>query len=141
MESELFGHEKGAFTGAVERKIGKFEAAGEGTIFLDEIGDMSIDLQMKLLRVLQEREFYRVGGNKLIPVKARFITATNKNLAEEVEKENFRKDLFFRINVIHIAIPPLRDRRSDIPMLFHHFVRKYSQDNHNNLLIPWLPER
>ena len=126
IESELFGHEKGAFTGAIDNKDGKFEAAGNGVIFLDEIGDMSLDMQKKLLRVLQEREFYRVGSNSLIPVKARFITATNKNLENQIKKEKFRQDLFYRLNVMHISIPPLRERGEDILLLFHHFVHKYS---------------
>jgi len=127
LESELFGHEKGAFTGAGERKKGKLEVAGSGTIFLDEISEISKELQVKLLRVLQEREFYRVGGNKLIKVKARFITSSNRNIEQEVTRGNFRKDLFYRLNVMHINVPPLRDRASDIPLLFDYFIRKYSE--------------
>lgn len=127
LESELFGHEKGAFTDAKERKIGKFEAAGEGTIFLDEIGEMTANLQRKLLRVLQEREFYRVGGNKLISVKARFVTATNLDLKSVLREGSFRKDLYYRLNVMYIHLPPLNKRREDIPLLFDHFIRKYSR--------------
>ncbi|MDE5417627.1 sigma-54 dependent transcriptional regulator [Labilibaculum sp. DW002] len=126
LESELFGYEKGAFTGAVERRIGKLEAAGSGTIFLDEISEITKELQVKLLRVLQEREFYRVGGNQLIQVKTRFIASSNRNLEHEVAKGNFRKDLFYRLNVMYINVPPLRDRASDIPLLFDYFIRKYS---------------
>ncbi len=124
IESELFGHEKGAFTGAIETKKGKFEAAGGGTIFLDEIGDMSMELQAKLLRVLQEMKIERVGGTELIPVDVRVIAATNKNLQEEVAKGSFRDDLFFRLNVIVIDIPPLRERKEDIPPLIDHFKKK-----------------
>jgi len=127
LESELFGYEKGAFTGAGERRVGKLEAAGSGTIFLDEISEITKELQVKLLRVLQEREFYRVGGNQLIQVKARFIASSNRNLEQEVAKGNFRKDLFYRLNVMHINVPPLRERASDIPLLFDYFVRKYSK--------------
>ncbi|KKK85451.1 hypothetical protein LCGC14_2773170, partial [marine sediment metagenome] len=126
LETELFGYEKGAFTDASQRQSGKFEAAKEGTIFLDEIGDMPLNLQQKLLRVLQEREFYRVGGNNLLPVRARFIAATNKNLADEVETGNFRQDLFYRLNVITINLPSLREREDDISLLLHHFIGKYS---------------
>lgn len=126
IESELFGHEKGSFTDAIEKKIGKFEFAKSGTIFLDEIGDISPNVQKKLLRVLQEREFNRVGGNKSITVKARFITATNKKLAEEIAKGNFRQDLYYRLNVIHIELPSLRERGEDVMLLFNHFVRKYA---------------
>ena len=126
IESELFGHEKGAFTGAVHSKKGKFEMADGGTIFLDEIGDMSLDLQAKLLRVLQEMKIERVGGNKLIPVDVRVLAATNKNLQEEVSNGAFRNDLFFRLNVIVIDIPPLREREKDIPPLIDHFQKKLS---------------
>ncbi len=124
LESELFGYEKGAFTDAKERHIGKFESAGEGTIFLDEIGDMSMDLQIKLLRVIQEREFYRVGGNKLIKLKARFTAATNKDLESSIKIHEFREDLYYRLNVISIFLPPLRDKKDDIPLLLNHFVHK-----------------
>ncbi|RJP66791.1 MAG: sigma-54-dependent Fis family transcriptional regulator [Candidatus Abyssobacteria bacterium SURF_17] len=127
IESELFGHEKGAFTGAIQMKKGKFELADGGTIFLDEIGDMSLDLQAKLLRVLQEMKIERVGGTELMPVDVRVIAATNKNLEQEVAKGNFREDLFFRLNVIVIEVPPLRERREDIPQLIDHFKKKLSE--------------
>ncbi len=127
IESELFGHEKGAFTGAVQKKQGKFELADGGTIFLDEIGDMSLELQAKLLRVLQEMQIERVGGTGLIPVDVRVLAATNKNLEEEVASGNFRDDLFFRLNVIVIDIPPLRARKKDIPPLIDYFQKKLSQ--------------
>ncbi|MGE0084719.1 MAG: sigma-54 interaction domain-containing protein [Desulfococcaceae bacterium] len=120
-ESELFGHEKGAFTGATAQKIGKFEHAHEGTLFLDEIGDMPLETQAKLLRVLQEREFERVGGNKTIKVDVRFIAATNKNLPQMIKDGTFREDLFFRINVFIINLPPLRERKEDIPLMAEHF--------------------
>ncbi len=128
IESELFGHEKGAFTGAIQMKKGKFELADGGTIFLDEIGDMSLDLQAKLLRVLQEMKIERVGGTELISIDVRVIAATNKNLEEEVAKGNFREDLFFRLNVILIDIPPLRERVEDIPPLIDHFKTKLSEE-------------
>ncbi len=127
LESELFGHEKGAFTGAGDRKIGKFEAARRGTIFLDEIGTLTPPLQQKLLRVLQEREFERVGGIESHPVEARFIAATNLDLASEVQRKKFREDLFFRLNVIAIHLPPLRERAGDIPLLASHFLAKYNE--------------
>ncbi len=123
-ESELFGHEKGSFTGATSQKIGKFELANGGTLFLDEIGDMPLNTQAKMLRVLQEREFERVGGNKTIKVDVRFIAATNKDLRAMVEEQTFREDLFFRLNVFTLRIPPLRERRDDIPALVEHFCRK-----------------
>jgi transcriptional regulator with GAF, ATPase, and Fis domain len=123
-ESELFGHERGAFTGAMARKIGKFELAHEGTLFLDEIGDMPLETQAKMLRVLQEREFERVGGTKTIKVDVRFIAATNKNLKKMVEEGRFREDLFFRLNVFFLSLPPLRERRDDIPVLVKHFLEK-----------------
>jgi DNA-binding NtrC family response regulator len=132
IESELFGHEKGAFTGAASSKKGKFEVADGGTIFLDEIGDMSFELQAKLLRVLQEMKIERVGGNTLIPVSVRVLAATNKNLEEEVARGNFRDDLFFRLNVVVIDIPPLRDRKEDIPPLIDHFKKKLSQKFQRN---------
>ncbi len=126
-ESELFGHEKGAFTGASQKtKLGKFELADKGTILLDEIGELSMDLQVKLLRVLQEKKFYRVGGEKEISVDVRVIAATNKNLEEEVTKGNFREDLFYRLNVANINIPPLRERKDDIPLLAYSFVDEFS---------------
>lgn len=126
LESELFGYEKGAFTGARDRKSGKFELAGKGTIFLDEIGTLSPFLQQKLLRVLQEREFERVGGNDPLAVQARFIAATNQDLATEVKNKSFREDLFFRLNVAVVHLPPLRERREDIPLLAKYFLVKYN---------------
>jgi transcriptional regulator with GAF, ATPase, and Fis domain len=122
LESELFGHEKGSFTGATSQKIGKFELANGGTIFLDEIGDMPLATQAKLLRVLQEKEFERVGGNQTIRVDVRFIAATNKNLMEMVKQGTFREDLYYRLNVFSIYLPPLRERREDIPLLTVHFL-------------------
>ena len=127
LESELFGHEKGAFTGAQYRKKGKFEIAEGGTVFLDEIGDISLKTQTDLLRVLQEREIVRVGGNQPIKVDFRCVAATNKNLELLVEEGKFRPDLFYRLNVFRIELPPLRERREDIPLLVDHFVRKFSQ--------------
>jgi DNA-binding NtrC family response regulator len=127
LESELFGHEKGAFTGAATKRIGKFELADGGTVFLDEIGEMSQSTQAKILRVLQEREFERVGGNELIKVNIRLISATNKNLEDEVRKGNFREDLFYRISVYPIKLPPLRDRKEDIPLLTAHFIKRYNK--------------
>lgn len=129
LESELFGHERGAFTGAISKKIGKFETASQGTIFLDEIGDMSLDLQVKLLRVLENREFMRVGGSDLIRLNSRFLFATNKNLEEAVEKGEFREDLYYRINVVSLNIPPLRERREDIPLLANHYLGVFSEAN------------
>src|SRR5271165_760717 len=127
LESELFGHEKGAFTGAQYRKKGKFEIAEGGTVFLDEIGDISLKTQTDLLRVLQEREITRVGGNQTIKVDFRVVAATNKNLEQLIEEGKFRPDLFYRLNVFHIEIPPLRARREDIPLLVDHFVSKFSR--------------
>lgn len=124
LESELFGHEKGAFTGAVERRIGKFELADGGTLFLDEIGDMSPSAQAKLLRVLQEGEIQRLGSNKIIKVNVRVVAATNKTLEQEVEKGNFRQDLYYRIRVLELVLPPLRERRSDIPVLAQYFLEQ-----------------
>ncbi|MGO9647350.1 MAG: sigma-54-dependent transcriptional regulator [Terriglobales bacterium] len=126
LESELFGHEKGAFTGAQYRKKGKFEIAEGGTVFLDEIGDITLKTQTDLLRVLQEREITRVGGNQIIKVDFRCIAATNKNLETLIEEGKFRPDLFYRLNVFRIELPPLRNRRDDIPVLVEHFVRKFS---------------
>ena len=124
LESELFGHEKGAFTGATAQKIGKFELANGGTIFLDEIGDMPLATQAKLLRVLQEKEFERVGGNQTIRVDVRFIAATNKNVMEMVRRGTFREDLYYRLNVFSVQLPPLRDRKEDIPILAAHFLER-----------------
>jgi two-component system response regulator HydG len=126
LESELFGHEKGAFTGAQYRKKGKFEIAEGGTVFLDEIGDISLKTQTDLLRVLQEREITRVGGNQVIKVDFRCVAATNKKLDLMIEEGTFRPDLFYRLNVFHIELPPLRERREDIPLLADHFVRKFA---------------
>jgi two-component system nitrogen regulation response regulator NtrX len=128
IESELFGHEKGSFTGAFERKKGKFELADEGTLFLDEVGDMSLTTQSKVLRVIETQEFQRVGGSKSIKVDVRIIAATNKDLLEEVKKGNFREDLFFRLNVIPINVPPLRDRKEDIPALVDYFLEYFAAE-------------
>ncbi len=128
LESELFGYEKGAFTGANERKIGKFEQASGGTLFLDEIGDMPFDLQSKLLRVLQEKEITRTGGNTSISVDVRIVAATNQNLEEQVRTRHFREDLYYRLNVVPINIPPLRERRSDIPLLVDYFIPRTQQE-------------
>jgi two-component system nitrogen regulation response regulator NtrX len=129
IESELFGHEKGSFTGATDRQIGKFEQADKGTIFLDEIGDMSLKTQAKVLRVLQEQELERLGSNRVIKVEVRVIAATNKNLEEEIDKNTFREDLFYRLNVVPIHVPALRDRRDDIPALVRHFADLFARDN------------
>lgn len=126
LESELFGHEKGAFTGATVLNRGKLELAKDGTLFLDEIGDISLKLQMDLLRVLEQREFRRVGGSELIPINSRIIAATNRDLAAAIEEERFRADLYYRLNVISIHIPPLRERREDIPLLVDHFIEKFN---------------
>jgi two-component system NtrC family response regulator len=128
LESELFGHERGAFTGAVSSKKGRFELAHGGTLFLDEIGELSANLQVKLLRVLQDKSFERVGGVRSIAVDIRVIAATNKNLGLEMRAGRFREDLFYRLNVVHIAIPPLRDRREDIRLLVNHFILKYAAE-------------
>jgi DNA-binding NtrC family response regulator len=126
IESELFGHERGAFTGAVSRKMGRFELAHRGTLFLDEIGDLPPDLQVKLLRVLQEREFERVGGNRTLPVDVRIIAATNRDLDAEVQAGRLREDLYYRVNVFPIRLPPLRDRKEDIPELAASFLRRFA---------------
>ncbi|MBN2542661.1 sigma-54-dependent Fis family transcriptional regulator [bacterium] len=129
LESELFGHEKGAFTGAVSTRKGKFEMADNGTLFLDEVGDMDIRTQADFLRVLEEREFRRLGGSELIKVDVRVLSATNKNLEKLVEKGEFREDLYYRLNVVAMEVPPLRERREDIPLLIEHFVKKYAIEN------------
>jgi two-component system nitrogen regulation response regulator NtrX len=129
IESELFGHEKGSFTGATEKQIGKFEQADRGTIFLDEIGDMSPKTQAKVLRVLQEQEVERLGSARTVKVDVRVIAATNKNLEEAIQRGEFREDLFFRLNVIPIMVPPLRERREDIPELVQHFARRTSEEH------------
>jgi len=128
IESELFGHEKGSFTGAVSQRIGKFELADGGTLFLDEVGDMSLSAQAKVLRVLQESVFERVGGTETKKVDVRVIAATNKELLEEAGKGNFREDLYYRLNVVPITIPPLRERRSDIPLLAGHFLSEVAAE-------------
>lgn len=129
VESELFGHEKGAFTGAVARKAGKFEEANGGTIFLDEIAELDLNLQSKILRVLQEREVVRVGGNETVKLDIRLIVATHKNLAEEVKKGNFREDLYYRVIGLPIELPPLRDRGNDVLLLAKHFTDEFTKDN------------
>ena len=135
LESELFGHEKGSFTGATQERKGRFEMAQGGTLFLDELGEISPAFQTKLLRVLQEREFERVGGNKSIKVDVRLIAATNRNMEEDVAKGTFRADLYYRVNVVSIFLPPLRERREDIPLLIEHFLDKFSQENARRLAI------
>jgi two-component system response regulator AtoC len=132
LESELFGHEAGSFTSAVKTRKGRFEMADKGTIFLDEIGEMSLNTQKKLLRVLQEREFERVGSNTPIRVDTRVIAATNRDLAEEVADGRFREDLYYRLNVIAVELPPLRERMDDVPLLVEHFLQKYRSDSPNN---------
>ncbi len=129
LESELFGHEKGAFTGAAAMKKGRFELAHKGTLFLDEIGEIPASIQVKLLRVLQEKTFERVGGTETIKVDFRLIAATNKNLEKEVDRGRFREDLYYRLNVVKAVLPPLRERQEDIPLLVNHFIKKYSREN------------
>lgn len=129
LESELFGHEKGSFTGADKRKEGKFVQAHQGTLFLDEVSEMALTMQAKLLRVLQEREITRVGGEKVIPVDVRVVAATNKDLKEEIEKGGFREDVYYRLNVVGLEVPPLRSRREDIPLLAQHFLEIYAEKN------------
>ncbi len=133
LESELFGHERGAFTGAIKQRIGRLEQASTGTIFLDEIGDMSLRIQAKILRVLQEREFERLGGNKTLKVDLRIVAATNKNLIEAIERGTFREELYFRLNVIHIEIPPLRERGGDIELLADFFLEKFRRSINRNI--------
>jgi transcriptional regulator with PAS, ATPase and Fis domain len=132
LESELFGYERGAFTGAQQRKKGKIELADGGTVFLDEIGDISEALQSKLLRFLQEREFERVGGTELIHVNVRIVVATNRNLQAAVKEGRFREDLYYRINVVPLSLPPLRERKEDIPELARHFVRRFAGQSKRN---------
>lgn len=139
MESELFGHEKGAFTGAVERKIGKFQIANNGTLFLDEIGELKPDMQVKLLRVLQEKKFTPVGGTREVKTNTRIIAATNRNLEKMMEDGSFREDLFYRLNVMPIFLPPLRDRTDDIPALVQHFIKKLAPQ-HNSSITSIQPE-
>ena len=133
LESELFGHEKGAFTGAHARRLGRFELAHGGTVFLDEIGSMRLELQAKLLRVLQEREIERLGGGRPVPVDVRVLAATNINLRQAIRDRTFREDLFYRLNVVPIHVPPLRERRADIPPLVRHFVQKIARESHRDV--------
>lgn len=129
LESELFGHEKGAFTGAISRKRGRFELANEGTLFLDEIGEIDQNVQIKILRVLQDKKFERVGGEETLEVDVRVITATNRDLKAEIEKGTFREDLFYRLNVVNIHVPPLRERKDDIPLLAASFLKEFAEEN------------
>ncbi|MCD6391116.1 MAG: sigma-54-dependent Fis family transcriptional regulator [Dehalococcoidia bacterium] len=133
LESELFGHERGSFTGAYTRKKGKFEFASGGTLFLDEIGEMSANIQVHLLRVLEEKEFTRVGGNEPLRVDVRVISATNKDLRKAIEKQEFREDLYYRLNVVNIELPPLRERKEDIPLLAEHFLNKFASENRKEI--------
>ncbi len=133
IESELFGHEKGSFTGALTKRRGKFDLANEGTIFLDEIADMSLKTQAKILRILQEQKFERVGGSEVIFVDVRVIAATNRDLKEEIQKGRFREDLYYRLNVIPLVVPPLRERKADIPILVEHFIKEYCIEYHKDL--------
>ncbi len=134
IESELFGHEKGAFTGANGRRIGKFEEANGGTLFLDEIGEMDLNMQAKILRVLQEREIVRVGGNTPVAIDVRILTATHRNLSDEVKRGNFREDLYYRVMGLPIQLPPLRERENDILLIAQHFVKEYCKDNKSPLI-------
>lgn len=133
LESELFGHEKGSFTGAVSAKKGRFELANGGTIFLDEIGEIDLTTQIKILRVLQERQFERVGGEKTITVDVRIVAATNKDLLKEIEKGTFREDLYYRLNVVHLDVPPLKNRKEDIPLLLTSFLEQINRENNTNV--------
>jgi transcriptional regulator with GAF, ATPase, and Fis domain len=133
LESELFGHEKGAFTGAVARRLGRFELADGGTLFLDEVGDLPADVQVKLLRVLQEREFERVGGTETIKVDVRVVSATHRDLERQIAAGEFREDLYYRLNVFPIMLPPLRQRGTDIPLLAEHFIQKYARSAGKNV--------
>jgi len=133
LESELFGHEKGSFTHAINKRIGRFELADEGALLLDEIGEMELGLQSKLLRVIQEKEFERVGGTKPIKVDTRIISTTNRDLEKDIEENRFREDLYFRLNVIPIKLPPLRERKEDVPSLVQHFLKKYNFENKRNI--------
>jgi transcriptional regulator with PAS, ATPase and Fis domain len=133
LESELFGHEKGSFTGADQARSGKVELAKDGTLFLDEIGDISLKLQMDLLRVLEEKEFRRVGGTQLIPVNSRIIAATNRDLKKAIEEEKFREDLYYRLNVISVYLPPLRERKEDVPLLVEHFLEHFNIEMGKNI--------
>src|SRR5439155_7727157 len=133
LESELFGHEKGSFTGADRKRVGRFEQAHGGTLFLDEVGEIPLSIQVKLLRVLQERNFERVGGNDLVSVDVRLIAATNRDLAEDVRAGRFREDLYYRLNVVHVEMPPLRLRGSDVVVLANHFLRKFALENHKQV--------
>ena len=134
LESELFGHEKGAFTGAHSQRVGRFEQSDNGTLFLDEIGEMPLQVQSKILRVLQEGEFSRVGGNQTLRTNVRIVCATNKNLEEEVAKKLFREDLFYRLNVVRVHLPPLRSRTEDIRLLAEYFLQKIAHNKHRPLL-------
>jgi two-component system response regulator HydG len=133
LESELFGHEKGAFTGAERRKEGKFRQADKGSIFLDEVSEMSLAMQVKLLRVLQEREIVRVGGEEVIKIDVRVIAATNKELDREIQAGRFREDLYYRLNVVTLHVPPLRERREDIPLIAQHFLTLFAEKNHKQI--------
>jgi DNA-binding NtrC family response regulator len=133
LESELFGHEKGSFTGAYAQKKGKFEVANRGTLFLDEIGEMSANIQVHLLRVLEEKEFSRVGGNEPIKVDVRVISATNRDMKEAIDKGQFREDLYYRLNVVNIELPPLRERVEDIPLLAQHFLKRFALENQKEI--------
>jgi two-component system, NtrC family, response regulator len=140
LESELFGHEKGSFTGATAQRKGRFETADGGTLFLDEVGEMSPSVQVSLLRVLQNKEFERVGGNKTIKVDVRVISATNKDLTQEISQGRFREDLYYRLNVVHIEVPPLRDRKEDLPLLIRYFLERFSREMNKKEVPTLAPE-